>query len=67
MTLKELLLSICYDYPENLSDDVCDREVVLKIESEKLNCDVELGLDYVYNRNHSDGTPNEIVFEFTDK
>lgn len=67
MTLTELLLFICYDYPEKLSDCVCDREVVLKIKSEKLNCDVELGLDDVYNRNHSDGTLDEIVFEFTDK
>lgn len=67
MTLKELLLFVCFDYPEYLSDNVCDREVILKIKSEKLNCDVELGLDYVYNRNYSDGTFNEKVFEFADK
>lgn len=67
MTLSELLLSVCDTYPDNLSDDVCDKKVILKIKSEKLNCDVELGLDFVYNRNHSDGTLDEIVCEFSVK
>lgn len=67
MTLSELLLSVCDTYSDNLSDDVCDKEVVLKIKLEKLKCDIELGLDFVYNRDHSDGRCDEIVFEFSDK
>lgn len=44
MTLSELLLSLCDTYPQNLSDDVYDRQVYLRIKSEKLNCDVEIPL-----------------------
>lgn len=66
MTLSELLLSLCGTYPQNLSDDVYDREVYLRIKSEKLNCDVEISLDSIYKRDYLDRTRDEIVFEFTD-
>lgn len=67
MTLSELLLSLCDTYPQNLSDDVYDREVYLRIKSEKLNCDVEISLDSIYKRDYLDRTRDEIVFEFSDK
>lgn len=67
MTLSELLLSVCDGYPQDLSDDVADGEITLKLKSEKLNCDIELRLDSVYNKNYSDGTLHEVIFEFSDK
>lgn len=67
MTLSELLLSLCDTYPQNLSDDVYDRQVYLRIKSEKLNCDVELSLDSIYKRDYLGRTRDEIVFEFSDE
>lgn len=67
MTLSELLLSLCGTYPQNLSDDVYDRQVYLRIKSEKLNCDVELPLDSIYKRDYLGRTRDEIVFEFSDE
>lgn len=67
MTLSKLLLALCGTYPQNLSDDVYDRQVYLRIKSEKLNCDVELPLDSIYKRDYLDRTRDEIVFEFSDE
>lgn len=67
MTLSELLLSLCDTYPQNLSDDVYDRQVYLRIKSEKLNCDVEIPLDSIYKRDYLGRTRDEIVFEFSDE
>lgn len=67
MTLSELLLSLCDTYPQNLSDDVYDRQVYLRIKSEKLNCDVEISLDSIYKRDYLGRTRDEIVFEFSDE
>lgn len=65
MTLEEVLLTLCDTYPQDLSEDVYDRQIYLRIKSEKLNCDVEIPLDYIYKR---DGrTRDEIVFEFSDE
>lgn len=67
MTLAEVLLSLCDTYPQNLSDDVYDRQIYLRIKSEKLNCDVELPLDSIYKRDYLGRTRDEIVFEFSDE
>lgn len=67
MTLSELLLSLCDTYPQNLSDDVYDRQVYLRIKSEKLKCDVEIPLDSIYKRDYLGRTRDEIVFEFSDE
>ena len=67
MTLSELLFSLCDTYPQNLSDDVADREVYLRIKSEKLTCDVEIPLDSIYKRDYLGRTRDEIVFEFSDE
>lgn len=67
MTLAEVLLSLCDTYPQNLSDDVYDRQIYLRIKSEKLNCDVELPLDSIYKRDYLGRTRDEIIFEFSDE
>lgn len=67
MTLAEVLLSLCDTYPQNLSDDVYDRQIYLRIKSEKLNCDVKLPLDSIYKRDYLGRTRDEIVFEFSDE
>lgn len=52
MTLAEVLLSLCDTYPQNLSDDVYDRQIYLRIKSEKLNCEraMKLFLNFRMNK-----------------
>lgn len=67
MTLEEVLLTLCDTYPQNLSEDVYDRQIYLRIKSEKLNCDVKIPLDSIYKRDYLGRTRDEIVFEFSDE
>lgn len=67
MTLEEVLLTLCDTYPQDLSEDKYDRQIYLRIKSEKLNCDVELPLDSIYKRDYLGRTRDEIVFEFSDE
>ena len=54
-------------YRSSLRRDKYDRQVYLRIKSEKLNCDVELPLDSIYKRDYLGRTRDEIVFEFSDE
>lgn len=63
MNLLELLQSVCDSYPEDLSYNTVLKDVVLRIKSEKFNCDIEYRLNRVYTDDQMYG---DIVFEFSD-